>query len=51
MQDEKLYHTMNQSGIMSITTGIVLIAVSVAAGVLMIVSGAKLLVRKNEMMI
>ncbi len=41
--NEKAYKSMNFGAISSITSGIIVICVGVAVGILMIVSGAKLL--------
>ncbi len=49
--NEKIYKTMSNSGICSLVLGIVVLATGVAAGVLMIVSGAKLIRRKYEIML
>ncbi len=46
---EKAYKTMNISGIGSITIGIIVMVVGIAAGILAIVSGAKLLKNKKEL--
>ncbi len=46
---EQAYKTMSRIGAGSIAVGIVVAVVGVAAGVVTIVSGAKLLKRKNEL--
>ena len=48
--EEKVYTTMNGSGIMNMVLGIVSIVVGVAGGILLIISGAKLLDRKNNIL-
>ena len=50
-QQEKIYRTLNSSGLTGIIVGVAVIVTSVAAGVMMIISGARLLVRKSEVMI
>lgn len=45
---EKLYNKMNSIGISSIVMGVVAIAVSVGAGVVMIVNGSRLLAAKKD---
>lgn len=49
--NEKIYKTMSGAGTCSITVGIVTIVTGIAAGVLMIVAGAKLLKRKSDILI
>ena len=45
---EKLYTKMNSIGVSSIVMGIVAIAAGVAAGVVMIVNGSRLLASKKD---
>ncbi|MBO5510016.1 MAG: hypothetical protein J5962_06115 [Lachnospiraceae bacterium] len=45
---EKLYEKLNNTGITSLVIGIVTIAVGIAAGVVMIVNGCKLLKSKKD---
>ncbi len=47
---EKLYKTLGLTGAASIAIGIVVIVVGVAAGILSIVTGAKLINSKKGMM-
>lgn len=49
--NEKIYKTMSRSGACSLALGIVVLVTGVAAGVLMIVSGARLMKRKYEIML
>ncbi|MDO5362436.1 MAG: hypothetical protein Q4F03_07275 [Eubacteriales bacterium] len=49
--NEKIYKTMSIAGGGSIATGIVVLVTGVTAGILMIISGAKLLKRKNEILL
>ena len=46
--NEKIYKTMSRCGAGSITLGIIVLVTGVASGVLMLVSGARLLKRKTE---
>lgn len=45
---EKIYDRLNSTGTSNLVMGIVTIAVGVAAGVVMIVNGAKLLQSKKD---
>lgn len=44
---ELIYKTMNNSGALSIALGVLVTAVGIGAGTMMIVTGAKLLLRKK----
>ena len=46
-QQEKLYRTMSRSGGIGIAAGSAVILIGIASGVLMIVSGAKLLLSRR----
>ena len=46
--NEKIYKTMSRCGAASIALGIIVLVTGVASGVLMLVSGARLLKRKTE---
>lgn len=48
--EEKIYKTMKRSGALNITLGIIMIVFGIAAGVLMIVSGGRLLVKKSDIL-
>lgn len=48
--EEKTYKTMGGSGALNITIGVVTLVVGVAAGVLLIISGAKLLAGRNKIL-
>lgn len=48
--EEKTYKTMSGSGALSITIGIITMVTGLAAGVLLIVSGAKLLHEKSKIL-
>lgn len=48
--EEKVYKTMSGSGAFNIAIGVVLLVVGIASGVLMIVSGAKLLSAKSKIL-
>lgn len=46
--EERVYKTMRGAGATNIVVGIITLVVGVAAGVLMIISGAKLLAGKKD---
>lgn len=48
--NEKAYKTMSGVGAGNIVLGIVILVAGIAAGVLMIVNGARLLKRKSELL-
>ncbi|MGN1145056.1 MAG: hypothetical protein ACI4R5_01300 [Acetatifactor sp.] len=48
--EEKIYKTMNGAGAMNIVLGVVALAVGVATGVLLIISGSKLLSGKSKIL-
>ena len=48
--NEKIYKTMSRTGACSIAVGIITLVTGVAAGVLMIVSGSRLLKRKSDIL-
>lgn len=49
--NEKVYKSMSRVGAGSVATGIVVLVTGVAAGVLMIIAGAKLLARRDDLTI
>ena len=49
--NEKIYKTMSRTGACSIAEGIITLVTGVAAGVLRIVSGSRLLKRKSDILI
>ena len=49
--NEKIYKTMSRTGACSIAVGIVTLVTGITAGVLMIVSGSRLLKRKSDILI
>ena len=51
MKQEAIYKTMSYSGAAGIAVGIVTAVVGLAAGIVMIISGAHLLIRKRDLMI
>lgn len=51
MENEKTYKTMGNVGACNLAVGIVVLATGIAAGVLLIVNGARLLKRKSELML
>ena len=48
--DEKIYRLMSRSGAMSLAFGIVSIVIGSAAGVLLIINGAKLLAGRKKIL-
>ena len=48
--EEKTYKTMNGVGVANIVLGVISVAVGVSCGVLMIISGAKLLAGKSKIL-
>lgn len=48
--NEKIYKTMTGAGALNLAAGIITIAVGVAVGILLIVSGARLLRRKTDIL-
>lgn len=48
--EEKIYKTMSGTGALNITLGVITIVAGIAGGVLLIVSGAKLLAGKSKIM-
>ncbi|HJD26612.1 MAG TPA: hypothetical protein IAA12_09175 [Candidatus Blautia intestinipullorum] len=49
--NEKIYRTMSGAGVCSLVIGIITLATGIAAGVLMIISGVRLLKRKSDILI
>ena len=49
--NEKVYKTMSHAGVSSLVLGIVMLTAGLAAGILMIINGAKLMKRKFEITI
>nr|WP_296156371.1 hypothetical protein [uncultured Blautia sp.] len=49
--NEKIYKTMSRTGACSVAVGIVTLVTGIAAGVMMIISGARLLKRKSDILI
>lgn len=48
--DEKIYKTMGSTGAANLAVGICVIAGGIAAGILLIVNGARLLKQKGKIM-
>lgn len=48
--DEKVYKTMSGSGALNIVLGVVTLVTGIAAGVLLIISGARLLSGKSKIL-
>lgn len=49
--NEKIYKTMTRSGVCGIAVGIITLVTGITAGILMIVSGSRLLKRKSDILI
>lgn len=49
--NEKIYKTMSGTGVCSLIVGIVTLVLGSVAGVLMIITGARLLKRKSDILI
>lgn len=50
MDGEKVYKVMRGAGAMNIVAGVISIVVGVSLGILMIISGARLLAHKSKIM-
>lgn len=48
--EEKTYKTMGGAGALNITVGVVALVAGIASGVLLIISGAKLLAGRNKIL-
>lgn len=48
--EEKVYKTMNRAGALNIVLGVIGLVVGAASGVLLIISGARLLARKTKIL-
>lgn len=48
--EEKVYKSMKATGALNITLGIIMVVIGVTAGILMLVSGGKLLSLKSKLM-
>lgn len=48
--EEKVYKTMNGSGALNIVLGVISLTIGIGAGVLLIISGAKLLAGKSKIL-
>lgn len=48
--NEKIYKAMNRAGTAGITIGIIILTVGLASGILLIVSGARLLAHKGKVL-
>lgn len=49
--NEKIYKTMSSTGACSLAVGIIVLTTGIVTGVMMIVSGARLLKKKSEILI
>jgi len=50
MDGEKVYKVMRSSGALNIVAGVISIVVGVSVGILMVISGARLLANKGKIM-
>lgn len=48
--EEKAYKTMSRTGALNITLGVIALVVGIAGGVLLTVSGARLLAAKSKLL-
>lgn len=48
--EEKTYKVMGGSGALNIAVGVTVLVTGIASGILLIISGAKLLSRRNKIM-
>lgn len=48
--EEKTYKTMSRTGALNITFGVISVVAGIACGVLLIISGAKLLAGKSKIL-
>ena len=48
--EEKVYKTMSGAGALNIVLGVIALVTGIATGVLLIISGSKLLTRKSNLM-
>lgn len=48
--EEKVYKVMKGSGVLNIVIGVTVLATGVAGGVLLLVSGARLLIHKSKIL-
>ncbi len=48
--EEKVYRIMNGAGALNIVTGVVMLVVGITGGILLLVSGAKLLAGKSRIL-
>ena len=49
--NEKIYKTMTRTGACNLAVGIITLVTGIAAGILMIVGGARLLKRRSDILI
>ena len=48
--EEKVYKTMNGAGALNIEIGVIAIVAGLTSGILLLISGAKLLIHKSNIM-
>lgn len=50
LMDEKIYKAMGRAGALSIILGVVLIVVGLTSGILLLISGGRLLIGKSKIL-
>ncbi len=50
-EKEKVFKTMSSAGAADLTLGVIVLVTGIAAGIMMIINGARLLRRKRSLMI
>jgi hypothetical protein len=50
LMEEKVYKTMNGAGVLNIVMGVLALAAGIAGGVLLLISGAKLINNKSKIL-
>jgi len=50
IMDEKVYKTMNGAGALNIVMGVIALVVGLTGGILLIISGAKLIAGKSKIL-
>lgn len=50
-EKEKVFKTMSSAGAADLTLGVIILVTGIAAGIMMIINGARLLRRKRSLMI
>ena len=50
-QEEKIYKTMGKAGVWNIVIAIIIMVTGIVSGIMLLISGAKLLLRKGDVII